>query len=74
MSHYYFKVVASPDGQWQTRWGARVLATYRDFNQALTRARVEVDLHRPYEVGHRVRRVSRQLPEWIVHSSVRPCG
>jgi hypothetical protein len=71
--YYYFKVVASPDGQWQTRRGARALAAYRDFNQALTRAPLEVDLHRPSELviefgaGE-----SQDLSEWVAHSSGQP--
>jgi hypothetical protein len=51
MSHYYFKVVASPDGQWQTRRGARGLAAYPDLDQALTLARVQIDLHPTSELA-----------------------
>jgi hypothetical protein len=72
MSHYYFKVVASPDGQWQTR-RVRVLAAYRDFNQELTRARVEVDLHRPSELVIELGAgESKDLPEWVVQGSGPP--
>jgi hypothetical protein len=73
VSHYYVKVVASPDGQWQTRRVARVLAAYRDIDHALTRALVEADLHRPSELVIEVGAgESQDMPDWVVHSSGQP--
>lgn len=49
MSHYYFRVIHD-DAGWHARRGSRTLATYPDFDDAVTRARVEAALYQPSEV------------------------